>query len=176
MQGYCRLPTESLDHPIERRARLLVENAINQHQWGVSSGEDAALYTCCEAINKLRQGKSLSPDEAAALYKKAFALLCEREAQAVKIVRSRKGTLGALLREAARFLRWPDDKYNSELIHTEYRNLTQGYLDFDTLEKVDAVSSEEAYEKLAKDHGLHSAEACKKRLARYQKKRKTTGL
>ena len=146
-------PIESLEHPIQRRARLLVEEAINKHQWGnPPTAEDVEFSNCFGIIGKLKNNRPLSADETALFYKKAFTLQCEREAAAVKIYQSRRGTPSELLRKAARFLGWSKD--NSEQIRREYESLTFGSFNHDTETETDAVSGKKAYEILAERHGF----------------------
>jgi hypothetical protein len=132
-----------------------------------------------EALIKLRQGKELSPKEAAAYYKKAYNLLYEREQEAVSILKSGRGRSDERLRQAARFMGWITDKkssrYNGDSIFWEYLDLTMGSYDTDSFAKIEPVSGDEALLILVDKHNFPSKDACNKFLSRYIKKRREKG-
>lgn len=144
----------------------------------LSGREDLAFF---QAVIKLRQGKNLSCREEAAFYKKAYALQCEREAGAVRILQAGKGEgdYDEQLRKAARHMGWTTGtrrkKYNDAAIFQEYLDLIMGAYDTDTFKKIEAFSKEEALVIIKIRHGFPNIEACSKFLSRSINKRRKAG-
>ena len=167
--------TGSLEHPMQKHARLLVEDAINHHQWGSwSDPEEQKFSICCTAVQKLRNNKTLTPEETAAFYQMAFSLQYEREVGAVNFLQTDDSSnVCVRLKKAAQHMGW-----NTKKEGIDYADLFQEYLDllieFAGGKKFNESHKESALSKVSERHEISDG-TCFQYLNKYILERRKDG-
>jgi hypothetical protein len=105
-----------------------------------------------DVINKTLLGKSLTPREAAALYKAAYEELRERVSELAPYKKALKD--------------------QRAILFCEYLDLIMGSFDPETYERLEPVSKVRALDILAKRHGIASAKPCYQHIEEYISERR----